>query len=149
MAQLSTYLFLFVVGPSEYFWNAFWKCQSKHHMYHEEYTQEFCMQYSGWGTACMLSFFIIFSAGLFGYSYRQSRLLKRWRREIAPIIVSTCKAQSPLFERYGYIVEMKRWKVIFRPTDGQRFNSVSPEHSPVVEETGIPTVISIRSGEAV
>lgn len=136
------------IGPSEYFWNAFWKCQSKHHMYHEEYTLEFCQQYSGWGSACMLSFFTIFSAGVFAYSYRESRKIKRWGREVAPVIESICKEHSPLFERYGYHLEMRGWKIIFRhistSTDLDGI-SWAGSASPIEEGTAIPAVISIPS----
>lgn len=124
------------VGPSEYFWEAFWNCQSKHTIY-EPYTYEFCAQYSGWGSACMLSFFIILCGGLFGYAYLESRQLKRWRRQVEPMLISICKEQSPLFVRYGYFLEMREWTIIFRnvASDGDGMYSSDAD---IPREIGVP-----------
>jgi hypothetical protein len=132
------------IGPSSYFWEAFWKCQSKHHptpYSGEVYSQDFCTKYSGWGSACMLSFFIVFSAGLFGFAYRESRKIKRWRREVEPEIKAISKEHSQLFERYGYFLEMRGWKIVFRhiASDGTGVYSFDT-HSDVPTEVSIPSV---------
>lgn len=128
------------VGPSLYFWDAFWKCQSKHHMYSGEYSENFCSKYSGWGSACMLSFFIIFSAGLFGFAYRESRKLKHWRRQVEPEIRAICKEHSPLFERYGYFLEFRGWKVVFRHVTSDGSDVYSFDTNDVPTEVSIPSM---------
>jgi len=127
------------IGPSAYFWEAFWECQSDHNLYHEPYTYEFCSQYSGWDAACMLSFFFIFSVGFCGYAYRESRMLKRWAREVEPVLVLLCKEHSPLFERYGYFVEMKNWTVVFR----RMYDPTQMEQAPPTEVFGIQHVETV------
>lgn len=116
------------IGPSLYFWEGFWKCcQSKDQLFHEPYTYEFCAQYSGWGSACMLAFFILFCGGLFACAYVESRRIKRWRREVEPVLVSMCKEHAPIFEKHGYSIEMQGWKIIFRGIRNDEDNYEPPK----------------------
>jgi hypothetical protein len=101
------------IGNDVYFWDGFWRCQDKGY-YQAPYTYEFCVQYSGWGTACILSFFTLFCFGLFTSAYIEARIIKRWRREIEPQLVSICQEYTPIFERNGVSLEMQRWTIIFR-----------------------------------
>lgn len=110
------------IGDSLYFWDGFWKCQSskggqsKTSLYHEPYTYRFCMQNNGWGNASILSFFILFCSGLFTGAYIEARIIKRWRREIEPILVAICEEYAPLFQKHGFSPEMQRWSIIFQRT---------------------------------
>jgi len=81
------------------------------------------------------------------YAYRESRILERWHQEVEPVLVSICKEQSPLFERYGYFLEMRRWRIVFRSVVSDSESMYIPHKKE--PDMDIPRVVSVPSSEHV